>query len=145
MCLITALLLGLFLFVFMKKGTSIEIRIRNDSDNRDVTYTYPLAEDGYIVISFNETGNPSVSFESEQPDIDSIKGSEGISDLNIVQIKDYTADMIYADCPDLICVNSRSISRVGESIICLPHRLTVTVTGTDRSQAGPDDTDAVTW
>ena len=34
-----------------------------------------------------------------------------------------------ADCPDRLCVNQKAISYQGESIICLPHKLTVTIEG----------------
>jgi hypothetical protein len=33
-----------------------------------------------------------------------------------------------ADCPDKLCVSHREIFREGESIVCLPHRVVVTVT-----------------
>ena len=39
--------------------------------------------------------------------------------------------MEWADCPDQLCVNHRSISRDGESIICLPNRVVVSIEGTD--------------
>ncbi len=34
-----------------------------------------------------------------------------------------------ADCPDKICVRQGSISKSGETIICLPHKLVVAVKG----------------
>ncbi|MCM1368435.1 MAG: NusG domain II-containing protein [Roseburia sp.] len=34
-----------------------------------------------------------------------------------------------ADCADKICENTGSISRAGQSIVCLPHGITVTVSG----------------
>ena len=34
-----------------------------------------------------------------------------------------------ADCPDKLCAQHTAISHVGDSIVCLPHRLTVTVIG----------------
>ena len=44
--------------------------------------------------------------------------------------------MIRADCPDKICVHMRPIRYAGESILCLPHRLAVTVRG--GREAGAD-------
>ena len=52
---------------------------------------------------------------------------------NILQIKNGKADMTEADCPDQLCVNQRAISRQGESIICLPHKL---VSRTDSAAHG---------
>jgi hypothetical protein len=34
-----------------------------------------------------------------------------------------------ADCPDKYCVKHKPISKSGESIICLPHKLVVEITG----------------
>ena len=47
---------------------------------------------------------------------------------NIVVIKDNEVYVKEADCPDKICVNHKKISNVGETIICLPHKLVVEIT-----------------
>jgi len=36
-----------------------------------------------------------------------------------------------ADCPDRLCVKQRAISKQGETIVCLPHRLIVKIEGGD--------------
>ena len=41
-----------------------------------------------------------------------------------------------ADCPDQICVRQGKIQYAGESIVCLPHKLVVTIQG--KSGDGPD-------
>lgn len=46
---------------------------------------------------------------------------------NTLVIKDGKAVMTQADCPDGICKNHKPINRSGESIICLPHKLVVSV------------------
>ena len=48
---------------------------------------------------------------------------------NILQIKNGKADMTEADCPDQLCVHQKAISRTGESIICLPNQVVVSVQG----------------
>lgn len=53
---------------------------------------------------------------------------------NILQIKNGKADMTEADCPDQLCVNQRAISRQGESIICLPHKVVVEVESSESSE-----------
>ena len=45
-----------------------------------------------------------------------------IGDGNRLVIEDGKADMVWADCPDKLCVNQKAISREGESIICLPNK-----------------------
>ena len=46
---------------------------------------------------------------------------------NTLVIKDGEAYMESATCPDKICVNFGRVSRVGESIVCRPNDLIVTV------------------
>lgn len=57
-----------------------------------------------------------------------IHPGEGKDDFtNTLTIKDGKAYISYADCPDQICVNRGGISYEDETIVCLPHRLVVTV------------------
>lgn len=54
---------------------------------------------------------------------------EGNYGENLLVILDGKAFIKEADCPDRLCVKQKAISRQGESLICLPHRLVVTVEG----------------
>ena len=51
---------------------------------------------------------------------------------NLLIVEDGAARMESADCPDLLCVKMGSIRWAGESIVCLPHQVVVTV------EEGPD-------
>lgn len=46
---------------------------------------------------------------------------------NVLQIKDGFASIIEANCPDKLCVSQHRISKKGESLICLPHKLVIRV------------------
>ena len=48
---------------------------------------------------------------------------------NTLVIADGQAWLSEANCPDLLCVKQGKIHYSGQSIICLPNRLTVTVEG----------------
>jgi len=48
---------------------------------------------------------------------------------NILVIKDGTASVSAADCPDLICAKTHSVRYSGESITCLPHRTVIRIEG----------------
>ncbi len=37
-----------------------------------------------------------------------------------------------ADCPDKLCVKQGKISKSGESIICLPHKVVVKISAEER-------------
>lgn len=53
---------------------------------------------------------------------------------NILEIKNGSANMIKADCPDKVCVNHAAICKKGETIVCLPHKVVVEVIDTDGTQ-----------
>lgn len=57
---------------------------------------------------------------------------------NWIQVKNGAVRMIRADCSDQICVRRGDIRRTGETLVCLPHRLTVEIVG------GASNADAVT-
>lgn len=57
-----------------------------------------------------------------------------IDDTNRLEIHDGFARMEWADCPDQVCVNHRSISRDGESIICLPNQVVVSIENGESSE-----------
>ena len=52
---------------------------------------------------------------------------------NILVIENGKAYLTDANCPDKLCVHQGKISRTGETITCLPNRLTVTVFGAEES------------
>ncbi len=53
---------------------------------------------------------------------------DGNGGWNELVIKDGKAYVSLANCPNLDCVHQGEISKNNQSIICLPHRLTITVT-----------------
>jgi hypothetical protein len=48
---------------------------------------------------------------------------------NILIIKDNSIAIIDGDCKDKICIKSGYIKNVGESLICLPHKLMIEIKG----------------
>ena len=58
----------------------------------------------------------------------------GDGEYNTLVIKDGKADITETTCPDKICAKHRSIHFSGESIVCLPHKLTVTVVGGEENE-----------
>ena len=50
---------------------------------------------------------------------------------NVLEIEDGGAYLSYAACPDRTCVNTGKIMYNGQSIVCLPNRITVKVISAD--------------
>lgn len=52
---------------------------------------------------------------------------------NLVEIGDNQVRVIEADCPDKIDVKQGYISRIGETIVCLPNKMVVEIKGVDNT------------
>ncbi len=50
---------------------------------------------------------------------------------NVVEVSGGRVRVLDADCPDRLCVRQGWIRYSGESIVCLPHKLVVTVRGSE--------------
>lgn len=50
---------------------------------------------------------------------------------NILVIENGEAYLRYADCPDKVCVNTGRIKYEGQTIVCLPNKIAITVRGTE--------------
>ncbi len=59
--------------------------------------------------------------------------------VNTLVVQDGTAQVTVATCPDQVCVRQGAVRYAGESIVCLPHRLVVTIEG-----GAPADVDTST-
>ena len=53
---------------------------------------------------------------------------------NLLIIKDGEAYLIDSSCPDHLCEHMGKISKVGQSIICLPNRVVVEVIGDEKEE-----------
>lgn len=64
---------------------------------------------------------------------------DGNGGTNTLVIENGCAKVVSANCPDGICTNHKKINKNGESIICLPHKVVVTVV----NDSDADSIDAV--
>lgn len=71
-------------------------------------------------------------------DIEKTITGEG-SGSNTFYIKNGSVTMTHATCGDKTCINTGSISKAGESIVCLPHRLVLYITAGDNSDSNTPD------
>lgn len=110
--LLTALLMWL-IPIFLNKDAPAVVRV---IQNGQEIASYPLSEDRTVTIPYED------------------------ENYNLLFISGGEASVSDADCPDGLCVRARSISRNGESIICLPHKLVIQIESKEES-----DLDAVTY
>ena len=60
---------------------------------------------------------------------DTTKEIQTAKGMNILEIKNGMAYVTEADCPDQVCIRMGKISKTGETIVCLPHKLVIQVEG----------------
>lgn len=95
--LIIALILFLVFKLTQKPGSIVKVTIDNQ-----VKHCYNINNDTQVIIK------------------------DG-ANTNTLVIKDGKAYISEANCPDKICVAHREISKTGETIVCLPHKLVVEI------------------
>ena len=59
---------------------------------------------------------------------------DGEGNVNTVVIRGGRASVVDANCPDKLCEGMGSVSKAGETIVCLPHKLVVTVISAEEAE-----------
>lgn len=113
------LFLSLFMAFFAKKlksnedGSYLRIELNGKEYGR-----YPLNKDKTFKIKIDE------------------------DEYNVIEIKNKEVRMKEANCRDLLCTHMPSIKKVGETIVCLPHRLILEIISSD-DKKNDDEIDKV--
>ncbi len=89
-------------------------------------YLFVFREGGNVV-RVTVDGELYGTYSLSQNMTEDIRNGEGGYGYNRLVIHDGRARIESASCPDGICVDHRPIFRDGESIVCLPNRVVVTV------------------
>ena len=92
---------GLIVLLCMPQGDKVVIRV-----DGKIEYTYSLRQDRVISIDYN-----------------------GEKNANVIVIKNGTVYVKSATCKNHDCVDMGKISKTGEVITCLPHKLMVEIVG----------------
>lgn len=91
--------LALFLLLNRQDGGYVSVQV-----DGEVLMELPLNEDTELVLGEGEHTNTLI-------------------------IRDGTAQVIEASCPDQVCVRQGAVRYEGESIVCLPHKLVISIEG----------------
>lgn len=62
-----------------------------------------------------------------------IRSGENDANTNTMQIENGQVTVTHSNCKDQICVEHWPISKEGETIVCLPHKLVISITSGDIS------------
>lgn len=84
-------------------GATTDARVAHVQDADGKTYDMPLSKDATLVV-------------------------ESSAGENTIVVEGGTVRVSEANCPNLDCVHQGEISTAGQQIICLPHKLVVSIT-----------------
>lgn len=114
--IIITIFLVLLSFVPVGIFSSQQAKIKAQSD--DIEYVAVISVDGDEINRVKLTGHSG----TEVLDIPEIDCSP-----NTVEVKGESIRIKSSTCPEQICVNTGYISKPGPAIICLPHRVVISV------------------
>ena len=97
-----------------KNGTFVQVSVSGK-----IVETYSLDKDATYIIDGKDKGK------------------------NILVIRDGKAFISEANCPDKLCVKQGGVSKVGQSLICLPNRVVVEVVHDRKEQSAETGVDAI--
>ena len=83
----------------------------------------------YAVVTYN--GTEIARYPLDEDRTETVFTGEDDCWSNTLVIQNGKVSVSDANCPDGICVSHRSISKTGETIICLPHNFVISIAGAD--------------
>ena len=92
-------------FVYSDKGNYITVEQRGE-----MIGTYTLGKDTIIPLEYRD------------------------DTVNVLMIEDGFAYMKEAECPDHLCIKQGKVNKIGQTIVCLPNKVVVTVVGNDDAE-----------
>ncbi|MBE6530062.1 MAG: NusG domain II-containing protein [Ruminococcaceae bacterium] len=115
--LVVLVLVGLAFWLFRGTGDTVIVEV-----------------DGKVFGTYSLSKNQTVEIHT----------GEGGKELNLLVIKDGRAFVETATCRDGICAAHAPISREGESIVCLPHKVVITVKRSENKVSEENVPDIIT-
>ena len=92
--------------------------------------------DAKVIIKSGGTLYATYPLSDEQTIVVPAPGQSDSDDYNTVVISDGKVEVTESSCKNQVCVKHGAISQTGESIVCLPNRLVVTIEANGGSGEG---------
>lgn len=94
--------------------------------------------DYYLVLwktdSAGNAGLYRLSPDAWETEAEALTEAEGVEAYNLFVCENGEVRMMQSSCPDLICVRHKAVSKTGETIVCLPHKLVIEITGAPETE-----------
>ena len=82
-------------------------------------------------------GSVTASYALAEDRTVTIEGKNG--GTNVLVIENGTAHLSEASCPDKLCVHQGTVSRQGQTIVCLPNEVVIEIQGLEKEEELPYD------
>lgn len=100
---------------------------QQNQHSSEVTYQAVLKADGTQIKTFDlADGGEKYTYKYTDDD----------GDYNLIEVDGDRIRMLKADCKDQLCVRQGWISKSGQTIVCLPHKLVIEIKASDGSEEG---------
>lgn len=109
------------------------------------SYNQAMAENDYFTAVVSVDGEMVHEFtlvDDDEQEVYEYRDDHG--HINKIIREGTTVYMVEASCPDQLCVRQGEISAVGETIVCLPHRLLVEIQSNNPDADDDLEIDAIT-
>jgi len=105
----------------------------------------------YVIFMYSQSANSSEVYavisvngkEHKKIRLDNHKSTEQFTinqnkEINTIQIVEDKIAIIEANCPDHICEKPGFISKVGDRLVCLPHKVVIEIKGIKNNDSDED-------
>ncbi|MCD8384007.1 MAG: NusG domain II-containing protein [Clostridiales bacterium] len=92
-----------------------------------LTRMYSQSDD--LTVTIRQNSQVLATLPLDEDTTYAVQGEDGVA--NLVVIEDGSVYIEEASCPDKLCVKQGKIRYAGDSLICLPNRVVVEITGQD--------------
>ena len=91
---------------------------------------------GIYLTTKDETKTVAVSVDGREVWKQSVD-EDGLCEANgvVVTVRDGKAYVTHSDCPDGLCMDMKKAQNVGDSIVCVPNRVSVKIVGDGEKEA----------
>lgn len=84
--------------------------------------------------AFTDIAVQTLSQDNWREEAETLTAEAVAGEYNLFACENGEIRMLQSSCPDLICVHHAAVSRTGENIVCLPHKLVIEIVGAQENE-----------
>lgn len=92
-----------------------------------------------VYVEFSQDGSVTRRVRLSEGEVQDIRIDSADGGYNLIHVENGSVFVSEADCENGDCIRQGTIRRTGESIICLPHKLAITIVGSAAGENGDSE------